>query len=142
MSVTERPDALRKLNAIRHLGSAIAEDALDNLTMLHTSVVPCYRELDATGFAFLCSACQLTLVDRAPCEAVRECLRAIDAGLEIQLGRLRHQMVKGVIKRDDGDVLSGFLEIVQSAKLSELPQALTDKVCNHLVHLLAEPRAT
>ena len=138
-AAAERAEALRKLNATSALGPPEAEEALTDFDALRASVAPCPQELDVSDPAIPCPDCGLTFADRSPRDAVEACLKTIDAGLAAQLRRLSHRAVREVLRRDGGDALAAFLEIVQVADLSALPGVLTDEVCAHLERLLAEP---
>ncbi|HOG47969.1 MAG TPA: hypothetical protein PLB78_15175, partial [Anaerolineae bacterium] len=129
--------ALALLNSIEELGAPRGAELQAQYTQLVARSQPCpvadYRQVDLSS-APVCAQCRRALTDAAPEAEVQGFLHGLESALGEQRRRLSSKAIKRVLARSDKDVMSQFLQVVQTANVA----ALVDVLDEHLVHLIRQ----
>lgn len=135
--------ALKLLNGITELGSAIGEDLEEQYTNLKLGIEPCavtdYLHVTVDA-APICGFCQREITYKPPIQAVDKFNRDLNQALGNQQHRLASETIRRVLERGEGDVLGQFLQVIQAANLTALVNVLDENIVKIIRNLLRQEK--
>lgn len=136
--------AIRRLNIIDELGSALGEEALQSYERLLEDTQTC--SVEPAGLREMlrteprCPACGISLTDAPDEEAVASVLREVRRVSQAQLQRLSQYAVQQLLARSREPKLEVLMQVAAAGDLSGLLNVLDDEVVAFIRRLLSPPR--
>jgi hypothetical protein len=143
MDFIPHAQALRRLNTLTELGTALGEEALAEYEQLPQRIGACLmsanleREL---GEVPRCPACGISLNDEPSWEDVQRVKRRLERALNQQLQRLSSKAVHQILAASGEARVEQFIQLVQASQARSLADILDDKLLGFLRRLLVEAR--
>ena len=133
-------DSLALLNGIKELGAPCGQGLAEQYRQLHQRLQLCPVPLEDLKLENVptCSHCSLSLQEVAPTEEVQLFARSLENALEEQRRRLASQAIHRILMGSGEDAITKFVQVVQTANLTALVEALDDTIVEFIQVLLAE----